>query len=306
MWDNYIIGLSVGVVIFAILLVLPLIRLISRFRKTGGARMGMSGGLKKSLLALLVLSTFTVLLIMVWDMFSSSIMDPNRTTVVAEEQTPVTRGAVGQQREIQAEATPTTVASLWADLNRWLARQGLPDAITLLIILVAVATVLYGIYAVATNGADKWPARIGGTTLALALAYGGAIGLIGKERTDAYLAYASQSIPAPGSPAEGGAGGRTSAPVQTASISVGAERVRHTWRAGEPVMVATDHPFCVRINLYTDSHAKLQRHLGGTDPRTLITEHSGTFSQKPRLAQAVTDHFNGNLPVEFQRVDCPR
>ena len=228
------------------------------------------------------------------------------TSVTAGEQSLAAREAAERERQRQAAAIPTTAASLWADLNRWLTGQGLPDAITLLIILVAVATVLYGIYAVATNGAGKWPARIGGTTLALALAYGGAIGLIGKERTDAYLAYASQSIPAPGTLAAGGAGGGTSAPVQTAPISVGAERVRHSWGAGKPVMVDTDRPFCVRINLFADSQVALQRHLRGIDPRTLITERSGTFTQEQSLAQVITAHFNGYLPVEFQRVACPR
>ena len=185
------------------------------------------------------------------------------TSVTAGEQSLAAREAAERERQRQAAAIPTTAASLWADLNRWLTGQGLPDAITLLIILVAVATVLYGIYAVATNGAGKWPARIGGTTLALALAYGGAIGLIGKERTDAYLAYASQSIPAPGSPAEGGAGGGTSAPARQTAPALNADAVTMPWtRATTLAFHALPRDQgCIRWSIDTSSFEAFQAHL---------------------------------------------
>lgn len=96
--------------------------------------------------------------------------------------------------------TPMTAASLWTDANQWLVGQGLPDAATLFIILVAVGAVLFGIYAVAWKGDGKWPKRIGGMAVALALIYSVAIWLMGKERTDAAIAHIGQSVPLPGGP----------------------------------------------------------------------------------------------------------
>ncbi len=202
-----------------------------------------------------------------------------------------------------AAPTPQTWGQWLQQIND-LSGEGLPSTVTLVVYGLAIVTIIVGLIAVAIKGSGKWPARIGTAVLAIALIYGAGAWLFGQTRWDGAIQNTVNQIPLPGSPAAGGAGGGTPAPARTPPISVGAERVRHLWRAGEPVMVATARTFCVRIHLYQDSYAALQRRLGGTDPRTLITERSGAFFQDPRLAQEVTAHLNGFLPVEFEQVRC--
>jgi hypothetical protein len=196
-----------------------------------------------------------VILVLAYTVFGLEQYLPGNTNVVAEGQpSPPNR----------RDQTPETWGA-W--IARWngpeMANQGLPSLVSMAIFSLAIATVLYGIFAVAWKGGGNWPQRIGGFTVFLALIYLVAVGLWGTERVHGAIQHIANETPLPGSIAAEGAGdARTSSGPRTPP-ALNANAVTMPWtRATTLAFHALPRDQgCIRWSIDASSFEAFQAHL---------------------------------------------